>query len=370
MTQLRTEWDILVESAARSSERDAISFSALPFIAVPTVGSRNEGELVARYGEGRLALLRALDWFLARQVDVVNLSLAPRGDAGFDVQDPLQVATRALDLNGTVVVVAAGNDGPGVDTLQVLARAEWVIAVGATDNQGVLLKTSSRGVRGGPHPTVVAAGTDLFDVPFEHGTSFAAPRVAALAGWLKIMLVLAARDYEAARSDSWGTFSQPMPFPRIGIADTGAAPGQFRQGSALARLYLDRGEQEVPIRRQLRERDWYRAISDLVGQRSVALETVVTPTVVRRALSLAARRLPAEAPENVGAGYVSTTEVQEFLCRLTPSRWLELFGAPQELREAAEVLDERVGPIWAAEKIDALRDLFHGGVRPYVAKVT
>jgi subtilisin family serine protease len=366
---LPIQWDIVTVCPARSRAKNAIAFSALPFVALRAFASRPDGDVLARYGEHRLALLRALDWFLANQVDVVNLSLAPHVDRRFDARDPLQVATRALELAGTVVVVAAGNDGPAADTLQILARAEWVISVGAIDADGSLLKRSSRGVSGGPRPTVVADGTDPFDPPYEPGTSFAAPRVAALAAWLKTALVLSARDYTAAGGPS-AELSDPLPFPKIGIADTGAERQLWSQGSQLARSFLDRGENEVRLIRTAAERSWYRAVRDVVANSDVAFDVAVTPAAVRRALTLIARPVPDAEPEDAGAGYVSVAEVGESLVQLSPSRWFEFFGAPTELQALTTSLDEQLGPLWDSVKVQTLRDLFWRGVRPYVAKVT
>ncbi|HJX85024.1 MAG TPA: S8 family serine peptidase, partial [Candidatus Angelobacter sp.] len=69
-------------------------------------------------------------------------------DPRFDPADPLNVASYLAYKRGIVVLFAAGNDGPGVDTLNPYAKAPWVIGVGAGNKQGHLSTFSSRGLAG------------------------------------------------------------------------------------------------------------------------------------------------------------------------------------------------------------------------------
>src|SRR6266404_1892537 len=93
------------------------------------------------------------------------------GNGPFVPDDPINIATRtAHDLNITVVF-AAGNSGPGKNTLNPYAKAPWVIGVAAGTKEGGLAGFSSRGtakeVRLGnadPNddydaPTITAPGT-------------------------------------------------------------------------------------------------------------------------------------------------------------------------------------------------------------------
>lgn len=98
-----------------------------------------------------LFILNALGGFeysLANQsrygVRVISNSYG--GSGAFDPNNPLNIATKlAHDLNITVVF-AAGNSGPGKDTMNPYAKAPWVIGVGAGTKEGGLAKFSSRGV--------------------------------------------------------------------------------------------------------------------------------------------------------------------------------------------------------------------------------
>jgi serine protease AprX len=158
-------------------------------------------------------VLSGLDYLLtngaAFNVRVVNCSFS--ANTVFDVNDPVNIATKMLTDNGVNVVFSAGNTGPGADTLNPYSVAPWVIGTGATDNQGRLAGFSSRGDFGSPlfRPTLVApgvntvslrastvaavttvgglaptdAGLSATEVPYYttgNGTSFSAPQVAGV----------------------------------------------------------------------------------------------------------------------------------------------------------------------------------------------
>lgn len=88
------------------------------------------------------------------------------GTGAFDPNDPISIASKqAHDLN-IVVVFAAGNSGPGKDTMNPYAKAPWVIGVAAGTKEGGLASFSSRGIpksqRGAGDfnaPTITAPGT-------------------------------------------------------------------------------------------------------------------------------------------------------------------------------------------------------------------
>ena len=67
--------------------------------------------------------------------------------APFDPNDPINLATKMCYDRGIVVTFAAGNDGPGENTLNPYSVAPWVISVAAGDDYGKLADFSSRGVK-------------------------------------------------------------------------------------------------------------------------------------------------------------------------------------------------------------------------------
>ncbi len=88
------------------------------------------------------------------------------GNGPFDPNDPVAIASKlAHDLN-IVVVFAAGNSGPGKDTMNPYAKAPFVIGVAAGTKEGGLASFSSRGVPKADRavndynaPTITAPGT-------------------------------------------------------------------------------------------------------------------------------------------------------------------------------------------------------------------
>jgi serine protease AprX len=111
-----------------------------------------------------LFVLSGFDYLLGNGssfgVRVVNCSFS--ANTVFDVNDPVNIATRMLTDNGINVVFSAGNNGSGLDSLNPYSVAPWVISTGATDDQGRLAPFSSRGDFGSPlfRPTLVAPGVN------------------------------------------------------------------------------------------------------------------------------------------------------------------------------------------------------------------
>jgi serine protease AprX len=111
-----------------------------------------------------LFVLSGFDYLLANaaafNVRVVNCSFS--ANTVFDVNDPVNIATKMLTDSGVNVVFSAGNTGPGTDSLNPYSVPPWVISAGATDNLGKLANFSSRGDFGSPlfHPTIVAPGVN------------------------------------------------------------------------------------------------------------------------------------------------------------------------------------------------------------------
>jgi len=88
------------------------------------------------------------------------------GTGAFNPDDPVAIASQMAHDRNIVVVFAAGNSGPGKDTMNPYAKAPWVIGVAAGTKEGGLASFSSRGVpksERGPEdfnaPTVTAPGT-------------------------------------------------------------------------------------------------------------------------------------------------------------------------------------------------------------------
>src|SRR6266436_3354627 len=151
-----------------------------------------------------LFALAGFDYILDHQqqynIKVVNNSWGTTG--AFDPKDPINEATKKLANRGITVVFAAGNDGPGQNTLNPYSVAPWVIGVAAgckigvsdptnseahcmlddgsnplvpTNNEPrahVLADFSSRGIPGDPlyHPDITAPGVHIVSTRASTGT--------------------------------------------------------------------------------------------------------------------------------------------------------------------------------------------------------
>lgn len=119
-------------------------------------------------GEGLSILfaLEAFDYALANQqrysIDVITNSWGSSAGA-YDPNNPINQASYEAYRRGMVVAFAAGNDGPGDDTLNPYAVVPWVINVGSGTKAGDLSDFSSRGVAGDfyKHIDVVAPGSSI-----------------------------------------------------------------------------------------------------------------------------------------------------------------------------------------------------------------
>ncbi|MCW8127413.1 S8 family peptidase [Microbulbifer halophilus] len=128
-------------------------------------------------------------------VDVINISLGMPGGNSSAISAAANAAVRA----GTVVVAAAGNTGPGYDTIEAPGSAQRVLTVGAVDNEGRVPAFSARGLfAGGLEPDATSIKPELTapgvavrsTVPgggyaSSSGTSLAAPHVAGAAALMR-----------------------------------------------------------------------------------------------------------------------------------------------------------------------------------------
>jgi subtilisin family serine protease len=127
-------------------------------------------------GSGYLSdLIEALDWAVANQMAVVNMSLG----TNFDVTSFHEAVQRAYSA-GIVLVAASGNDGPGGNSVDYPARYPEVIAASAVDEALAVPSWSSRG----PEVDLAAPGANVYSTALGgsykkmSGTSMASPHVA------------------------------------------------------------------------------------------------------------------------------------------------------------------------------------------------
>src|SRR5437763_562988 len=155
-----------------------------------------------------LFVLSGFDYLMANaaafNVRVVNCSFS--ANTVFDVNDPVNIATKMLTDNGVNVVFSAGNTGPGSDSLNPYSVAPWVISTGATDNLGKLADFSSRGEFGSAlfHPTLVATGVNTVS--------------------LRTSTVAAVTTVEGAAATDKGLSASELPYYTTGNGTSFSAP--------------------------------------------------------------------------------------------------------------------------------------------------
>ncbi len=140
----------------------------------------------------------AVEWAIRNGAQIISSSLGYLSfDNGFtytpnELNGDFAVTTIAADsaaARGVLVVVAAGNQGPGAGSLDTPADADSDVAVGATDSTGKIAFFSSRGPTfdGRIKPEVAAPGVAVTVASIDsgthrgNGTSYATPLIAGIA---------------------------------------------------------------------------------------------------------------------------------------------------------------------------------------------
>lgn len=123
-----------------------------------------------------LDIMQAIDWSVrVHSSHIINISLGI--DRVCDGSCPVCETAEAASEN-SIVVAAAGNNGPGLNTITCPGNAPRTITVGAADNGGIAA-FSSRGSKTNNKPTIVAPGIIEMSGLNMRGTSVAAPIVSS-----------------------------------------------------------------------------------------------------------------------------------------------------------------------------------------------
>ncbi|MEV7419849.1 S8 family peptidase [Streptomyces sp. NPDC089919] len=142
-------------------------------------------------------IIAGMEWAVANKADVVSMSLGNPSET--DCTDPMsQAAERLAQSTGTLFVIAAGNAGPGPNTVSSPGCAPSVLTVGAVDRDDSTASFSSRGPAGLAHtlkPEIAAPGVNIsaanaggrgvYAYQSMSGTSMATPHVAGAAAIVK-----------------------------------------------------------------------------------------------------------------------------------------------------------------------------------------
>ncbi|MEV0170200.1 S8 family serine peptidase [Streptomyces sp. NPDC050803] len=157
------------------------------------------GKVLNDYGYGETSwIIAGMQWAVDEGADVVSMSLG--NPARTDCSDPMAQAAEELakSSENTLFVIAAGNTGPGNNTVSSPGCAPGVLTVGAVDRDDTTASFSSRGPAYGSHtlkPEITAPGVGIsaanaggrgvYAYQSMSGTSMATPHVAGAAAIVK-----------------------------------------------------------------------------------------------------------------------------------------------------------------------------------------
>jgi len=144
-------------------------------------------------------VIAGIDWSIAHGANVISMSFGGSAQPNDEFADVLNIISDAAVDKGVVVVVAAGNEGPGTGTIAIPGSARKVITVGASSSSGTvtisddtIASFSNRGPSafGRLDPEVVAPGVSINSTSYTggytimSGTSMATPMVSGSAALL------------------------------------------------------------------------------------------------------------------------------------------------------------------------------------------
>ena len=112
------------------------------FVGVAPEANIVDVRVLSSNGSGRISsVVRGIEWVLAHRtaynIRVLNLSFGAPTPTSYRT-DPMSAAIEIAWRRGLVVVVAAGNGGPGRDTVASPGIDPYAITVGATDDNGTI----------------------------------------------------------------------------------------------------------------------------------------------------------------------------------------------------------------------------------------
>jgi serine protease AprX len=119
-------------------------------------------KVLDRDGSGSMSgVMAGVEWAVDQEVHVISLSLGGSGSS--DGKDALSMTCNAAVARNIIVCVAAGNEGPGAETIGSPGAAADVITVGAVDRSDRMASFSSRGptADGRVKPDICFPGTDI-----------------------------------------------------------------------------------------------------------------------------------------------------------------------------------------------------------------
>ncbi|MFE9767178.1 S8 family serine peptidase [Streptomyces sp. NPDC005808] len=199
------------------------------------------------YGDDS-GILAGMEWAAEQGADIVNLSL---GGGDTPEIDPLEAEVNKLsEEKGILFAIAAGNEGPGEQTVGSPGSAADALTVGAVDGSDKLAFFSSRGpgLDGAVKPEVTAPGVDI-TAASAAGSVIAKEVGENPAGYVTISGTSMATPHVAGAAAILKQQHPDWTFTELKGALTGSAKGgaytPFQQGSG--RIQVDKAIQQTVI---------------------------------------------------------------------------------------------------------------------------
>ena len=157
----------------------AAAINGLGVIGVAPYAYLHPVKVLSSTGSGNWSwLIAGIDWVMEKKgIRIISMSLGGTAPAA------VKTICDGAEADGILLIAAAGNSGPGDNTVLDPARYDSVVAVSAIDSSDVIASFSSRG----PQVELAAPGVNvLSSIPgggngFKSGTSMAAPHVSGAA---------------------------------------------------------------------------------------------------------------------------------------------------------------------------------------------
>ncbi|MBV8593963.1 MAG: hypothetical protein JOZ27_06670, partial [Caulobacteraceae bacterium] len=188
------------------------------------------------------------------------------------------------------------------------------------------------------------------------GTSYAAPRVSVVLAWLRVVLNILIADVRAMSGAAPWTDAVGLAIPIVGLCDTGIDPVAYAayQPSGVGRMAHDE-----------RQRAWYGKVTGaLFHEHGINSRLDSGSAGLKRALLAIARPMPDCAPHEVGAGFVSLSELEAAIRNFTPRHWVAIFVGDEDRARLTpamlDAMDAECGPLWTGDAAEALASHIYG----------
>ena len=380
-------------------------FAELPGQNIDELAESNYISYISYAGQGKSSnskkriyvnVIKGLQWVTNNKDNtharLINMSIGPPNPKPFDQRDPVNLATKRAYQSGLIIVIAAGNAGPGENTLIPWSVAHWVISVGAASDDGKrLYEHSSVGKPNDPYyrPTVVAPGIDIVGpwpsyipksdsqlerdrrfIPEDRldrytvmsGTSQAAAHVSRCILWLIPFIEALRDDLNDAELDQLDSLAPRHPIAAA-ILDTGIDPSHEAFGDwSPAPPRVRTSERKAKISKLL----------EFLKSNNIPYSVQPSPDIIKKMLVDLAKPMPGYAPHQIGNGFVSQKVVKQYLEEFGIMNFCKLFCQPtgdENIENLLQRLDKQIGPLATNEEVEEIIEVTSQSVRLVIGRV-